>query len=169
MRTLFELEKENIKNKKQEERRNRELQKIFSLDRKLEQMANAKHQEELQSLYPHRENSEGTCVPGDIIVSSNSSLDMSCGMSDSINRKVSWRVWYNQILLNKFNTSKVLYKESHFYKLSGLTICKQGIQLIHWLPVLLEEVTGSNEWIRRLVLPKMYCRRQTFVIRLVWI
>jgi len=89
MTTLFELEKENIKNKKQEERRNRELQKIFNLDRKLEQMANAKHQEELQSLYPHRENSEGTRVPGDIIVSSNSSLDMSCGMSDSINRKVS--------------------------------------------------------------------------------
>ena len=169
MRTLFELEKENIKNKKQVERRNRELQKIFSLDRKLEQMANAKHQEELQSLYPHRENSEGTCVPGDINVSSNSSLDMSRGMSDSINRKVSWRVWYNQILLNKFNTSKVLYKQSHFYNLWGLTICKQDIQLIHWLPVLLEEVAGSNDWIRRLVLPKMYCRRQTLVISLVWI
>jgi len=92
MRTLFELEKENIKNRKQVERRNRQLQKIFSLDRKLEQMANAKHQEELQSLYPHRENSEGTCVPGDITVSSNSSLDMSHGMSDSINRKVSLRV-----------------------------------------------------------------------------
>jgi hypothetical protein len=91
MRTLFELEKENIKNKKQEERRNRQLQKIFSLDRKLEQMANAKHQEELQSLYPQRVNSEGTCVPGDIIVSSSSSLDMSSEMSESINRKVSLR------------------------------------------------------------------------------
>jgi hypothetical protein len=92
MRTLFELEKENIKNKKQVERRNTQLQKIFSLDRKLEQMANAKHQEELQSLYPHIENSEGTCVPGDITVSSNSGLDMSHGMSDSIKRKVSLRV-----------------------------------------------------------------------------
>jgi hypothetical protein len=90
MRTLFELEKGNIKNKKQVERRNRELQKIFSLDRKLEQMANAKHQEELESLYPHRENSKGTYVPGDIIVS-NSSLDTSDGMSDSMNRKVSLR------------------------------------------------------------------------------
>jgi len=129
MRTLFELEKENIKNKKQEERRNRQLQKIFSLDRKLEQMANAKHQEELQSLYPHRENSEGTCVPGDI-VSSNSSLDMSRGMADSINRKVSLRVLYNQTLLDKFTTSEVLHKQSHSYNLSGLTICKQGIQLI---------------------------------------
>lgn len=89
MRTLFELEKENVKNKKQEERRSRELQKIFSLDRKLEQMANAKHQEELESVYPNRENSEGTCVPGDIIVSNNSSLDTSRGISDSINRKVS--------------------------------------------------------------------------------
>lgn len=169
MRTLFELEKENIKNKKQAERRSRELQKIFSLDRKLEQMANAKHQEELQSLYPHRENSEGTCVPGDIMVSSNSSLDVSCGMSDSINRKVSLRVWYNQILLNKFNTSKVLYNQSPFYNLSDLTICKQGIQFIHWLPVLPEEVTCSNDWIRRLVLPEMYCRRKTFIIPLVWI
>ena len=92
MRTLFEVEKENIKNKKQEARRNRELQRIFSLDRKLEQMANAKHQEELESLYPHRENSAGTCVPGDIIVSNNSSVDTSCGISDSINRKVSLRV-----------------------------------------------------------------------------
>lgn len=91
MRTLFELEKGNIKNKKQVERRNRELQKIFSLDRKLEQMANAKHQEELESLYPLRENSKGTYVPGDIIVSNNTSLDTSSGMSDSINRKVSLR------------------------------------------------------------------------------
>ncbi|GFG31356.1 hypothetical protein Cfor_10537, partial [Coptotermes formosanus] len=86
MRTVFELEKENIKNKKQEERRNRELQKIFSLDRKLEQMANVKHQEELESVYPHRENSEGNWVPGDIILN-NSSSDTSHVMSDSINRK----------------------------------------------------------------------------------
>lgn len=87
MRTLFELEKENIKNKKQEERRNKELQKIFNLDRKLEQMANAKQQEELESLYPHRENSEGTCVPGDINILNKSSSDTSHVLSDSINRK----------------------------------------------------------------------------------
>jgi hypothetical protein len=109
MRTVFELEKENIKNKKQEERRNRELQKIFSLDRKLEQMANVKHQEELESVYPHRENSEGNWVPGDIILN-NSSSDTSHVMSDSINRKVSLRGLYNQILLNKFSTYKVLCK-----------------------------------------------------------
>jgi hypothetical protein len=110
MRTLFELEKENIKNKKQEERRNKELKKIFNLDRKLEQMANAKQQEELESLYPHRENSEGTCVPGDINILNKSSSDTSHVLSDSINRKVSLRGLYNQILLNKCSTYKVLYK-----------------------------------------------------------
>jgi hypothetical protein len=110
MRTLFELEKENIKNKKQEERRNRELQKIFNLDRRLEQMANAKQQEEVESLYTHRENSKGTSALGGIITSNYSNLDTSPGRSDSINRKVSLRGLCSQILLNKFSTYKVLCK-----------------------------------------------------------
>lgn len=85
MRTLFELEKENIKTKKKEERRNRDLEKIFKLDRKLEQMAITKQQVEFESLYPHKENSEGTCVPGDIF--NKSSSNTSHGISDDINRK----------------------------------------------------------------------------------
>lgn len=81
------MEKENIKTKKKEERRNRDLEKIFKLDRKLEQMAITKQQTEFESLYPHRENSEGTCVPADIF--NKSSSDTSHGISDNTNRKVS--------------------------------------------------------------------------------
>jgi membrane-associated HD superfamily phosphohydrolase len=89
VRILFELEKENIKTKKKEERRSRDLEKIFMLDRKLEQMAITKQQGEFESLYPLRKNSEGTNVPADI--SKKSSSDTSHGISDNINRKVSTR------------------------------------------------------------------------------
>ncbi|PNF27737.1 hypothetical protein B7P43_G12799 [Cryptotermes secundus] len=85
IRTLFELEKENIKTKKNEERRRRDLEKIFKLDRKLEQMAITKQQEEFESLYPHRESSEGTSVSADIL--NRSSSDTSHGISDNINRE----------------------------------------------------------------------------------
>lgn len=104
MRRMFELEKENIKQKEQEDRRNRDLEKIFKLDRKLEQMMIAKQQEELESLYPHREDSESACVPVDILTLNKSSSDTSHGMSDNINRKVSTRGRNNQIFLNKFRT-----------------------------------------------------------------
>lgn len=83
------MEKENIRTKKKEERRSRDLEKIFKLDRKLEQMAITKQQGEFESLYPHRENREDTCVPADIL--NKSSFDTSHGISDNINRKVSTR------------------------------------------------------------------------------
>lgn len=89
IRTLFELEKENIKTKKKEERRRRDLDKIFKLDRKLEQIAITKQQGEFESLYPSRENREGTSVPADML--NKSSSDTSHGISDNINRKVSTR------------------------------------------------------------------------------
>lgn len=89
IRTLFELEKENIKTKKNEERRKRDLEKILKLDRKLEQMAITKQQGEFESLYPHRESTEGTCVSADIL--NKSSSDTSHGISDNINREVSIR------------------------------------------------------------------------------
>jgi hypothetical protein len=87
MRTLFELEKGNIKTKKKEERRSQDLEKIFKLDRKLEQMAITKQQAESESLYPCRENSETTFVLADI--SGKSSSHTFHGVSDNINRKVS--------------------------------------------------------------------------------
>jgi hypothetical protein len=86
------LEKENIKTKKNEEKRSRDLEKIFKLDRKLEEMAITKQQGELESLYPSRENRDGTCVPADIL--NKSSSDTSHGISDNINRKVSTRGIY---------------------------------------------------------------------------
>jgi hypothetical protein len=89
MRTLFELEKENIKTRKKEERRSRDLENIFKLDRKLEQMAITKQQGESASLYPCRENIEGTYVPAD--TSDKSSNDTFHGISNNMNRKVSTR------------------------------------------------------------------------------
>jgi hypothetical protein len=86
MRTLFELEKENMKTRKKEERRSRDLENIFKLDRKLEQMAITKQQGESESLYPCRENIEGTYVQAD-----GSSTDTFHGISDNMNRKVSTR------------------------------------------------------------------------------
>ncbi|KDR18203.1 5-methylcytosine rRNA methyltransferase NSUN4 isoform X2 [Zootermopsis nevadensis] len=87
MRRLFELEKETIKQQKQEDRRKKDLEKIFKLDRKLEQMMVAKQQKELESLYPHREKSESACVPADILTLNKSSSDTSHGSSVNMNRK----------------------------------------------------------------------------------
>jgi hypothetical protein len=104
MRRLFELEKENIKQKEQEDRRNRDLGKIFKLDRKLEQIMISKQQEELESLYPHGENTEGAFMPADSLTLNKSISDTSDGMSHNINGKVSTKDRNNQIFLNKFRT-----------------------------------------------------------------
>jgi hypothetical protein len=91
MRRLFELEKENIKQKEQEDRRNRDLEKIFKLDRKLEQMMINKQQEKLKSLYPHNQDNESAFASADILTLNKSSSDTFHGMSDNISREVSTR------------------------------------------------------------------------------
>ncbi|XP_069700133.1 5-methylcytosine rRNA methyltransferase NSUN4 [Periplaneta americana] len=72
VRTLIELEKENIQNRKKEERRNRDLEKIFRLDKKLEDVMISKEREELKSLYPQTEETECSTLPSEISATSGS-------------------------------------------------------------------------------------------------
>ncbi|CAG2062257.1 unnamed protein product [Timema podura] len=55
IKTLFELEERNIKEKKNAQTREEDLEKIYKLDQKMEQLMLSKQHEEVESVYPQHE------------------------------------------------------------------------------------------------------------------
>jgi hypothetical protein len=70
LKILYDIEKETLKQKKHEQERNQELENIFRLDRKMEQMMINKQEEELLALYPRQRGDDTQMPSADILASS---------------------------------------------------------------------------------------------------